>query len=248
MSWRQETGEDYDLHIAKDRFNQCAYDFVNRCKGLTIKKIIVVTLGDLLNADNDNQTTTKGTFQQTDGRIAKIFDATLDMLIDFVTVLGGIAPVEVIYIPGNHDRVTGYMLLRSAEMAFCKDKNITFDTTPNTQKFKLVGVNLIGWTHGDMPKQNMANWLWHSARREYGLSKFSEVHAGHFHSLQTKEAKKDFIQEDEIGGIIIRYLPTICNASYWEHQQGYTPARKTLMAFMWNEETGLYDNWNSNII
>lgn len=248
LSWRMETGEDYDLHIVQERFYQCAYDIVERCKGRRFKKIIVATLGDLLHFDNDNQTTTKGTFQQADGRLSKIFDFTLDMLINFVTILGDIAPVEVIYLPGNHDRVVGYMLLKSLEMAFRRDDKITFDTTPNTQKYRLIGCVLLGWTHGDMQKQNMANWLQHEARKEYGESKFAEVHSGHNHSLTTKEAKREFTQEGEVGGIIIRYLPTICNASYWEHQQGYTSAIKTMMCFIWNENTGLRDTWFSNIV
>ena len=248
LAWRKETGQDYDVHIMQQKFNWCIADIIQRCKGKKLKKIYLVTLGDLLHFDNENQTTTKGTFQQADGRLSKIFDTTQDMVIDTVEALGDIAPVEVIYLPGNHDRVTGYTLIKGASKAFRHDKNIIFDTEPNPQKRRLIGVNLIGWTHGDMPKQNIANWLQHSARKEYGLSKFAEVHAGHFHSLTTKETKRDFIQEDDIGGVIIRYLPTISSSSYWEHHEGYTSGAHTMMCFVWNESTGLRETWRSNVI
>jgi len=247
LAWRAETGADYDMHIVKDRFCQCASDIFERCKSKKLKKIVVVTLGDLLHFDNENQTTTKGTFQQADGRLPKIFDLTLDMMIDFLTVLGGLAPVEVIYVPGNHDRVVGYMLLKSLEMAFRCDSKFVFDTTPNPQKYRLFGCALIGWTHGDMQKQNMSSWLQYSARKEFGESKFAEVHAGHLHSLTTKEVKRDFDQEGDVNGIVVRYLPTICNASYWEHQQGYISAFKTMVCYVWNETTGLRETWYSNI-
>lgn len=247
LAWRMESGADYDLHIMQERFYQCAYDITDRCKHKKLKKIIVATLGDLLHFDNDNQTTTKGTFQQADGRLSKIFDFTLEMLINFLTILGDIAPVEVIYMPGNHDRVVGYMLLKSLEMAFRSDDRFEFDTTPNPHKYRLVGCTLIGWTHGDMQKQNMPNWLQNQARKEYGESKYAEIHAGHFHSLTTKEVRRDFVQENEVGGVIVRYLPTICNASYWENQQGYTSAIKTMMCFLWNENTGLREMWYSNV-
>ena len=247
LAWRKETGEDYDIHIAKESFYQCIYDIVDRCKHKRLKKIIFVTLGDLLHFDNDNQTTTKGTFQQADGRLTKIFDATMDMLIDGITIIGDIAPVEVVYICGNHDRTTGYMLLKAVENAFRRDDNVQFDTEPNPQKFRRFGKVLIGWTHGDMQKQNMSGWLQQSARAEYGQSEFAEVHAGHYHSLKAIETKRDLTQTEDSGGIIIRYLPTICNASYWEHQQGYISALKTMMCFVWNEETGLREMWYSNI-
>lgn len=243
LAWRKETGEDYDVHIAKDHFFKCLYDILDRCTGRKFKQIIFVTLGDVMHFDNDNQTTTKGTFQQADGRLAKIFDATLDMLIDGITLLGAMAPVEVVYLCGNHDRVMGYALLKAVEKAFRNDDNIIFDTEPNPQKHKLVGNILLGWTHGDMPNKNMGGWLQQSARKEYGQSLFAEVHAGHFHSQKVNEYKQTY----EDSGVVVRFLPTICNASYWEHQQGYNSPTKALMCFVWNDTTGLREMWYSNI-
>lgn len=248
LAWRKETGADYDIHIAKDRFFKCIYDIQERCRHHTFKKIVFVTLGDILHFDNDNQTTTKGTFQQADGRLAKIFDSTLDMLIDGITILGEIAPVEVIYIKGNHDGVTGYTLLKATEKAFRFDDNITFDTEPDPHKHRLFGKVLIGWTHGDMPKQNIATWLQDYARVDFGKSLFAEVHAGHFHTQKEREKKPiDYYQTDDVGGIVVRYLPTISNSSLWEHQQGYPEGLKTVRSFIWNEQTGLRTMWYSNI-
>ena len=248
LAWRVDSGDDYDLHIAKDRFYKVFYDVVERCKHKKLKKIVFVTLGDLLHVDNDNQTTTKGTFQQLDTRLTKIFDSVSDMLIDGITILGDIAPVEVVYLSGNHDRTSGCFLMKSVSNAFRKDDNVVFDTDPLPQKFRLYGNVLLGWTHGDMPMKNMAGWLQQTARKEYGLSQFAEIHAGHFHSENTKEVAKDRTQTEDMGGVVIRYLPTICNASYWENQQGYRSAVKAMMAFVWNEETGLREMWQSNII
>jgi len=248
LAWRKETGADYDLSIVRERFGQCALDILARCEGRKFKKIVLVTLGDLLHIDNDEQKTTKGTFQQADGRLPKIFTVTLDMLIDFIDQLILIAPTEVIYTPGNHDRVSGFMLLKSLEKAYRRETNVAFDTTPNPQKFRLFGKCLVGWTHGDLAKKNMPHWLQHQAKAEYGQSNFAEVHAGHFHSIKRLETKLDITQEDEVGGIVVRYLPTLCNASYWEHQQAYTSASKTMMCFVWNEKTGLRDTWYCNVV
>lgn len=237
LAWEQETGANYDLNIAKEYFFKAIYDIRDRCKGKKFKRIILATLGDLLHFDNDNQTTTKGTFQQADGRTAKIFDGMLDMLIQAVDILLEIAPIDVYYLSGNHDRVLGYTVVKALEMAFRHNDNITFDTRPNPQKYVLIGNCLIGWCHGDMPKTNITEWLQQAARVEFGQSLFAEVHAGHFHSQNTVEKS----------GMVVRYLPTISNSSYWEHQQGYSKTLKTMMCFVWNEITGLRDMWFSNV-
>ena len=243
LAWVQETGADYDIHIARDAFMTCMSDIVLRCKGRTFKRICLVTLGDLLHTDNDAQTTTKGTPQQADGRMAKIFNNALDMLIDGLDILGAIAPVDVVYLQGNHDRDSGFMLIKALEMAYRKDDNFSFDTLPNPQKYRLIGCNLIGWTHGDMIHKNMGGWLQDRARKEYGQSRFAEVHAGHLHSTSRIEYKTTY----QDGGVVVRHLPTISNASAWEHQQGYPAGGKTMMSFVWSHDNGLREMWYSNL-
>ena len=240
LAWAQETGADYDIHIARDAFMMCMSDIVQRCKERTFKRIYLVTLGDLLHIDNDNQSTTKGTPQQADGRMAKIFDYALDMLMDCIDTLMTIAPVEVVYLAGNHDRLIGYTLIKALSCAY---KGAVFDTEPNPQKYRLIGCNLIGWTHGDMIHKNMGGWLQERARKEYGQSRFAEVHAGHLHSTSRTEYKTTY----QDGGVVVRHLPTISNASAWEHQQGYPQGTKTLMCFVWHETNGLRETWYSNL-
>ena len=237
FSWRKETNEDYNIHITKANFLKCVNDILERCQGRKFEKIIFVTLGDLLHVDNDNQTTAKGTFQQVDGRIAKVFDITLDMIIDAIELIGNFAPVEMIYISGNHDRTLGYALAKAVEKAFRNDSNITFDILPNPRKFRRFENVLIGWLHGDVAKNNITEWLQVEARKDYGDSLFAEVHAGHYHHQQTLEKS----------GMIVRYLPTICASSAWEHQKAFGQNVKTVMSFVWNKWNGLRETWFSNI-
>ena len=243
LAWWRETGKSYDLKIAQEQFGLGMSDVMNRCIGRKIKKIYFVTLGDLLHIDNDENKTTKGTLQNTDGRISKIFDKTLDMLIDAITIFGNIAPTEVVYINGNHDRIIGYTLLKAVSKAFRNDDNIMFDTDPNPQKFRLIGLNLIGWTHGEMPQKNLGTWLQHEAKQAYGMSKYAEVHCGHLHT----EGVKEVIQTENQQGVIVRRLPSICPSSLWEHSMGYPNSEKSVMTFVWDDNRGLRDTWYSNI-
>jgi hypothetical protein len=94
-----------------------------------------------------------------------------------------------------------------------------------------------------MIHKNMGGWLQDRARKEYGQSRFAEVHAGHLHSTSRIEYKTTY----QDGGVVVRHLPTISNASAWEHQQGYPSGSKTLMCFVWHESMGLRENWYSNL-
>lgn len=238
LSWKDETGEEYNLEIAKERFFKALSDIVNRCRHHSFSKILFVTLGDLLHTDNDAQTTTKGTFQQVDGRIAHIFDHTLDMIIDGIKMLSEVAPVEVIYLCGNHDRVLGYTLAKATEKAFTGHPYVNFDVSPNPQKHRLLGVTLLGWTHGDMPKKNMSGWLPDRARKEFGQCEYAEIHSGHYHSEQVQTGA---------GGVVIRYMPNIASSSYWEHHQGFPRGVKTVVCYRWHPTMGLRSIWYNNI-
>lgn len=232
LSWRKESGEDFDLKIVKKRFFECINDIVERCKYIKLKKIIFVGLGDVLHVDNNNQTTTNGTFQQTDGRLEKITECAEDMLIDSITILGKLAPVEFIHLCGNHDRLTGYMLARSVKNAFRNDQNVTFDISPDPIKHRAFGISLVVFHHGDLPKKNTFDLPINFARESISKTKFTEVHCGHYHTEESKV----------VGGVRVRYLPTIAASSYWEHQQGYKSDR-AIVCYLWNEKTGLRSTW-----
>ena len=244
LSWREETGEDYDIKIAVDRFKMCIQDIVERSANRKFSKIVFSTLGDVLHIDNNMQTTTRGTFQQTDGRIAKIAIASCDALIDAVISFGKIAPTEVVYLEGNHDSVSGFMLLLAVSKAFINNDNISFDICPNPRKFRVFGNTLVGWTHGDMNKKYQGKWVLSEARKEFGDCKFVEVHVGHFHTEKTKELP---FTEDGDEGIMIRHLPNIASSSSWEHKEGYPKNQKAVLSFVWNLKNGLREVWHSVI-
>lgn len=238
FSWRLETGEDYDHDIVRERFTDCMSDILIRCQGRKFRKVLFVTLGDLLHVDNAQDTTTKGTPQQTDGRFSKFFENTLDLLIDCICEFEMVAPVEVVYIAGNHDTITGYTLLKAVEMAFTEHAFVTFDVWPNPRKWRRIGKNLIGWCHGDMQTKRKNTWLHQEAREEYGQTEYAEVHMGHLHSQQT-------IDES---GCVVRHLPTVCSASAWEHKQGYGSAWRGIVSFVWIPEiAGPREIWYSPI-
>lgn len=237
LCYGKEAGVDYDLKIAKEYYFTAMNDIVERCKNRKIKKIVLITLGDFIHIDNDMNTTAHGTRQDCDSRISKIVEVAEDMLIDSITMLGNIATVEYIYIRGNHDATSGYILARSVKNAFRNDQNITFDVSPNPIKHRLWGKNLVMWHHGDMPKGNLDDLVQKHAREDFGKSKRAELHTAHLHDLITRTKC----------ATVIRTMPTLCESTSWEHQQGYKSPVKEITTFVWNEEKGLREEWHSSL-
>ena len=232
LAWQNESGENYDLKIAQERFLKCAWDIVSRCKHKKIKRIIFCMLGDILHTANDRQETEKGTFQQVDGRYVKITDTTEATIVNVIAILKSIAPVEVVWVSGNHSRISEYLVVRSVEKSF---SDVKFDIAPNPIKSIKIGNALIGLAHGDMPKKNITQNVDREARMIGGI-KYIEQHCGHFHSEITTW----------VNGIIVRYLPCLCSSSAWVHQQGYLDF-KAMISFVWSETNGIREYWVNNI-
>lgn len=235
LSYRQETDENYDVAIATGRVRSLFDDILERCKGKKFKKIVLATLGDILHVDNSQNTTSHGTPQDTEGRITKWYGEALQMMMDCIDKLLKLgSPIEYIYLCGNHDTSTGAMLAMSLKAIYKNNPNIYFDVRPMPQKAVVYGKTLVGLCHGDMPQKNLSSWLMSDYKKEFGRTKFAQIHCGHLHEYAVKAEN----------GVQIYHLPSTCSASYWERKEGYR-ADRGMMAFVYNENTGLRNTWYS---
>ena len=212
-------------------------DIVARAKGKRFRRIFFVPLGDIFDVDTMQRTTTKGTQQYLTSTPYEMFDSGARLMIWGIDQLRAIAPVEYIFIPGNHDRLASYHLAKTIEAHFRGVKNVTVDASHGDRKWKTFGVNLIAWMHGDIPKRNHFSWLQAQARTEWGLTKYAEIHAGHTHT-QTVEEKS---------GQVLRFLPSTTDASEWENGDGYVGNVRSTVSFVWDSAKGLQEQWFTNV-
>lgn len=98
-----ETGEDYNIDIAKQRCIEGVRGLLQKAQGFPVDKIILVIGNDILHFDNNKRTTTSGTSQDTDGQLHQIFTEGVRLYVDVIEMLLPIADVEVVYNPSNHD-------------------------------------------------------------------------------------------------------------------------------------------------
>jgi len=233
LSWEEETGNNYDLNIVQDVFVKCIMDIKQRCVGRKFKKIILANLGDIIHVDNNNNTTTRGTQQQVDGRIEKIVQVTFNMYIKAIEILSEIAPIEFINVKGNHDEVISFMFAFALNQAFRNNENISFDISPNPKKARLIGKSLVGFEHNSGSNKVSGDWLVNDYRDLFGKCAYAEIHSGHLHSQHT----------DEKGtGVIVKKVPALCNSSAWEHISGYR-SYKAITCYVWHDDLLLRETW-----
>lgn len=221
----------------EEKVRKIITNIVSRAAGKKLWKVVFVPLGDVFDADTMTRTTSKGTQQYLTGTPYEMFEEGARLMIWAIDQLRAIAPVDYIFIPGNHDQLVSFALAKVVEAHYEGVKNVKVDAGHEEKKWMLWGVNLVAWAHGDMPLSNIHSWLPSKAREEWGRSKYAEVHYGHKHKTKT----------DEKNGHIVRFLPSPADASLWEEGQGYAGNLSSTTCFVWDSKDGLTDQWFVNV-
>lgn len=238
LAWHVETGEDYDVRIADQLYRRAVDQILARARPYCIDRILMPIGHDLLNYDNARGETTAGTPQDNDSRPAKVFSAACSAVIYAIERLVEVSPVDVIYVPGNHDTNTGRYVTCVAKAWFDKCEEVTVDDGPAPYKHYVYGDVFLGLTHGDGPQRarNQLPMTFASQfREEWGKARHHEIHLGHFHTKH----ETSFMPLFESGGVLMRVLPSLCGRDYWHTKMGYLGGSRATDAFLWSATKGL---------
>lgn len=228
--------DEYNTQIARDCFNKIIDDCIGRLKNVNIEKIIFPIGQDFFHFDSVNTTTSKGTPQDSDRKHQTLFKDGVILLIDGITKLSSElnVPIEVFYVPGNHDFMTSYHAIMSLWCYFNKNENVSVDLSTSPRKYIEFGKCLIGYSHGDKEKKRIEKIMQVEASDSWGRTKFREFHLGHLHSEQ--------VVED--GGVIIRHLSSVTGSDAWHHDSGFVGAIRKCTCFLWDKECGIDSTFN----
>lgn len=218
----------------KEKVEKLVEEIIARVGSQKISKIYFVLNGDTLHFDTAGKTTSRGTPIFTVGSSPQqLFKEVIDLIIWAILRLSTLAPVETFYIKGNHDALLGYALIVGLELYFRNNERVTIDTNDAGRIFRLIGVTLVGWTHGNMPKKNLLHLLQTECRDLWGKSKYAELHIAHYHHEVGSEEN----------GLMLRYLNSTISPDGWHFDNGYTDSSKATNCFLWDLETGLDSTW-----
>jgi len=244
LAWGRETGENYDLKIAEQIYSDAAHELIEKSRGFNIDKIVLPIGQDFFHVDGPNNTTTAGTPQDVDGRLAKIFATGQRALINLCDLLMGIAPVHILWVPGNHDWYTSWYLIKVLEAHYRHTRTVTVDASEMPRKHIEYGVNLLGYTHGcdekhgSLPAIMAGQWPHEWARtthREWKLGHFHRVKETHYNAAET------------IDGVLVRVLPSLCGTDSWHFKKGYVGGMRAAQAFLYSAKRGYAAHLNAMV-
>lgn len=238
LAWAEEAGDDYDLKIAEQLYRETVIDLlgkVDQCR-LEIDRIIYPVGQDFFHVDNSTSMTTAGTQVDTDTRWQKMYGKGVELLVWTIDMLRKIAPVEVMYVPGNHDKTLSYCAIYTLYARYSECKDVTVDLSPTPRKYIRYGVNLIGYSHGKEGKR-IEHLMQQERPEDWGATLYREWHLGDLHHEEAKE----------IGGVKIRRIASVTATDAWHAEKGYRSVRMA-QAFVWDKDKGRQFVIDSNVM
>jgi hypothetical protein len=235
LAWREETGEDYDIKIAEERFTNAVEAILKRTDISQVGRIVFPIGNDLINIDNIQKTTTSGTPQDTDIRFHKVIKIVRRILVDTINRLSYIAPVDVVVVPGNHDQQTAFMIGEILDAYYSSNPDVTVDNSPKLRKYYQFGKVGVQWTHGDKEQHNMLGLIFATEQPQlWADTKYRFCQLGHFH----KNKKISFISVDENAGFQVQIIPSLSGTDAWHFGKGYN-SLKQAKGFLYDKDEGL---------
>lgn len=227
-AWSEETGQDFDLDIAKRNLIGATGHLVNCCP--PAEHALVVNVGDFFHADNiENRTLRSGHALDVDTRWAKVLRVGIRTMRSCIEhALTRHKYVHVINEIGNHDDHSSQMLTITLAMFYEGNKRVTFDESPARFHYYRFGKNLIGVTHGDGTKMDALGELMATDRpQDWGDTEFRYWYTGHIHHRKALELR----------GCIVESFRTLAARDAWTAGKGYRSGRD-MTAIVLDKEYG----------
>lgn len=229
LSWPEETGEDFNLQIARDNLAAAIDRLVNLAP--VTEEALLINLGDFLHSDNFAGVTARsGHPLDTDSRWPKILRVSVWALIHATKrLLEKHRKVHVVNLKGNHDDQSAIMLALCMATHFDKEPRVVIDESPAMFHWHEFGANLFGMTHGHTVKAKDLPGLMAADKPEaWGRTKFRRWYTGHVHHESAKE----------FGGCVVETFNTLAAKDAWHHGQGYR-ARRQMVCDVHDKKHGL---------
>lgn len=242
LAWKDETGyRHYDTKLASKDYMYVTDSCLDLASPHKPEKIFYILGQDMYHVDNMASHTTGGDHTlDVDGRITKVHKIVFLNSKDAIIKARTLAPVEVVWIPGNHDYLASFMLVFALQQYFKDDSRVTFDVSENPRKARLWGNLLVGWTHRIVGKHTVwSNELAQAFPELWGKSVFREWHHGDQHKKQNVKVTPLATS----GGVICRQITALSPVDQWHTSNVYTDAVPGGELFLWSKDKGVFANY-----
>ncbi len=220
-----------DIHFGKEGNELVILDFKNAVidvatrvgKMHMLDKLIYVIGGDLLNADTFSGTTTSGTPVDNGMTPVKAYSEAFEALFWAIYQLSTItSDLEVVYVPGNHDRLSSYHLAHALSKAIDLP-TVTFNVEYSERKVITWGNNFFAFEHGDVNTKDAPMVYAFEFPQDWGATKYRTLYTGHYHMKKTTS----FVSENEIHGFAVKIMPSLSRTDYWHYHNKFVGSKRS---------------------
>ena len=220
-----------DIHFGKEGNDTIDKDFEDKIIYLMQKAIPVnyiermyfVVGGDLINMDTFNGATTGGTpldnCMSATEAYTQAFDA-MHWAINYIKAL--CKELVIVYVPGNHDRLSSYHLAHALSKSIQSDE-IIWDIKYEERKVHVWHDNFNAFEHGDKRSKNNPLIYASEYPKEWGSTKNRTLFKGHIHT----DRKVEYMTSNETAGFIEKTLPSLGKADYYHYSNKYVCNRRS---------------------
>ena len=241
-----------DMHIGKGGNDDIIEQYFESLKQLTesvsnnyfINDLVYVVGGDILNMDTFGGTTTAGTPVENSDTAYKVYAEAFDALYKGIRFLKErCETLHIMYIPGNHDRLSSYHLVHALSKAI-REESIVWYSDYSERKVLTFNNNFFAFEHGDVNTKNSLLVYATEFSENWGTTKFRTLYTGHYHKKKTVE----YITEDEITGFSIKIIPSLSKTDYWHYHNKFIGSKRAAIIEVHDYDNGKIGEFVYNCI
>lgn len=231
QAWGKQVGQKWDLNISESTIGGAVENAIERSPASAV--CLILGGGDLLHADNKNNTTTGGTPQDVDGRYQKGIDVATRLKVRVVdAALRKHGHVIVRILKGNHDEHASVAVAYFLRAWYRNEPRVTVDVDPSDYFWFRFGLVMLGATHGHQSSNHIAKMpgiMAHRRAKDWGETRHRYVHGFHLHH----SAK--FATEGE--GVISEIHQAPVPQDAWHFGSGFLSGR-SIQAITYHRQLG----------
>jgi hypothetical protein len=220
-----------DIHFGKEGNETIDKDFEDTIINLMsraapthyMETLYFVVGGDLINMDTFDGTTTGGTPVDNCVSSTKAYTQAFDAMhwgINYVKAF--CKNLVIVYVPGNHDRLSSFHLAHALSKSIESDE-ITWDVEYEERKVHVWGNNFNAFEHGDKRSKNNPLIYASEYPKQWGSTTNRTLYKGHVHT----DRKVEYMTSNETAGFIEKTLPSLGKTDYYHYSNKFTGNRRS---------------------
>lgn len=220
-----------DIHFGKEGNETIDKDFEDTIKDLVrratpthyIETMYFVVGGDLINMDTFTGTTTSGTPVDNCVSATEAYEQAFDAMHWAINYIKAFCEkLVVVYVPGNHDRLSSHHLAHALSKSITSD-DIEWDVKYEERKVYTWGNNFNAFEHGDKRSKNNPLIYASEYPKQWGATTNRTLYKGHIHT----DRKVEYMTSNETAGFIEKTLPSLGKTDYYHYSNKFTCNRRS---------------------